>query len=408
MLKNIVIVNDFSYVNGGASRVALAGALGLTAHQYKVVFFSSVKSSNPNNQQGNNLEFECLDQHEILLDPKRYRATIQGLWNLKAARSLHRLLDSYNPSDTVVHVHSWTKALSSSVIRTVSERGFPLICTLHDYFSVCPNGTLFDFSCKKNCLLHPMSLRCIMRNCDVRCYSHKVWRCLRQAVQGMFGRMPRGINYFIFVSDFSRGILEKYLPEHAHGRFIKNPIDIQLNKPVLPSDNQVFSYIGRLSEEKGVIELAKVFRGKQDKLVFVGDGECRDEIKRILPNAQITGWVSTDRVIEYLRNSRALVLPSVWYETQGMVVLEAAAQGVPAIVPDTCAAREFVMDGETGLWFRGGDFNDFSEKVASLEDDSFVGALGKGAYDNYWANPPTLEKHTNELIEVYESVLKTN
>ncbi len=393
-------------MNGGASRVALASASGLSKRQYKVVFFSSVTSSGTNDQQCNGLEFECLYQHEILLDPKRHRAAIQGLWNFKAARSLNRLLDSYNPLDTVVHVHSWTKALSSSAIRAVSERGFPLICTLHDYFSVCPNGTLFDFSYKKNCLLHPMSLRCIMRNCDVRCYSHKVWRCLRQIVQYSLGRIPRGIDYFIFVSEFSRSILKRYLPEHIQGRFIQNPINIGFNKPIVPSDNHVFTYIGRLSREKGVLELAKVFRDKQDKLVFVGDGECRDEIARMLPNAKITGWVSSDAVIEYLRASRALLFPSVWYETQGMVVLEAAAQGVPAIVPDTCAAREFVKDGKTGLWFMGGDFIDFSKKVASLNNDTFVRVLGKEAYDHFWTNPPTIEKHTDELIDVYEYILR--
>jgi len=38
-----------------------------------------------------------------------------------------------------------------------------------------------------------------------------------------------------------------------------------------------------------------------------------------------------------------------------LVVLEAAALGVPAIVADTSAARDLVRDGHTGLWFKGGD-----------------------------------------------------
>lgn len=406
MLKNIIIINDFSYINGGASRVALESAIGLSARQYKVIFFSAVKSSDSNDQPSDNLKFECLNQHEILLDPKRQRASIQGLWNLKAARSINKLLDSHKTSDTVVHIHSWTKALSSSVIRSVLKRGFSLVLTLHDYFSVCPNGTLFDFLSKKNCTLKPLSMSCIVRNCDMRRYSHKVWRCLRQSIQSVVGKMPYGINYFIFVSEFSRGILEKYLPEHIQGRLIKNPIDIELTEPVFPSDNRAFIYVGRLSEEKGVLTLARAFRGKDDKLIFVGDGNCRDEILRILPNVKITGWISSSSVIEYLRASRALVLPSAWYETQGMVVLEAAAQGVPAIVPDTCAAREFVRDGKTGLWFRGGDLDDLLEKINSLEDDNLVEMLGKEAYSSFWTNPPTLEKHTDELIDVYESILQ--
>jgi glycosyltransferase involved in cell wall biosynthesis len=213
-------------------------------------------------------------------------------------------------------------------------------------------------------------VRCLVRDCDMRCYTHKMWRCIRQLIQKVPGKMPHNISCFIFVSEFSRNILEKYLPKHPLSRFIPNPIDVPSTHPAFVSDNRIFIYVGRLSKEKGVLGLAKAFQGKDAKLVFVGDGDCRHEILRILPDADITGWVNADLVKEHLRAARALILPSICYETQGMVVLEAAAQGVPAIVPDTCAAKDLVKDGETGLWFRGGNFNDLLKKLSSLEDNS--------------------------------------
>jgi glycosyltransferase involved in cell wall biosynthesis len=90
---------------------------------------------------------------------------------------------------------------------------------------------------------------------------------------------------------------------------------------------------------------------------FIGDGPLKDELMRVAPSVTVTGWQTPSEAHELMRQSRALVLPSLWYETQGLVVAEASAMGVPVIVPSTSAAREWVEDGVTGLIFKGGDVN---------------------------------------------------
>jgi len=407
MVKNIIIINDFSYVNGGASRVALESAKGLSMRGFNIIFFSSVGLQDESYHEDyfKNINLVCLNQYEIINDPYRIRAAIQGLWNFKAAYSISKILETLSPTNTVIHIHSWTKSLSSSIIRVIWKEKFPIVITLHDYFIACPNGLFFDFSIKKNCSERPLSFGCIKRNCDVRHYNHKIWRCIRQLVQNKIGKIPSAINCFIFVSEFSRMILEKYLPEQKKIYLIRNPINIQFDKPTPVHNNNFYIYTGRLSKEKGVIELAKAFKDKGSNLIFVGDGECKNEILHIIPNAKITGWVSPESVKQYLKISRALILPSLCYETQGAVVMEAAALGIPSIVPDTCAAREFVIDGQTGLWFKGGDFEDMINKINLLEDENLIKKLGEGAFNYFWGNPPTLQKHINELIELYEGLL---
>jgi glycosyltransferase involved in cell wall biosynthesis len=86
-------------------------------------------------------------------------------------------------------------------------------------------------------------------------------------------------------------------------------------------------------------------------------------------------------------------------------VLEAAAQGVPAIVPDTSAARDYVVDGETGFWFRGGDVDDLASKMAKLSDPDIARNMGQAAYDRFWSNPSTLDDHAMRLEEVYRKVI---
>ena len=109
---------------------------------------------------------------------------------------------------------------------------------------------------------------------------------------------------------------------------------------------------------------------------------------------------------ELLCNSRALVFPSRWYETQGLVIKEAAAVGVPTIVSDGCAGRDSVDDGETGLWFASGDIKDLNEKLRFVRDQpDHVRRMGATAYERYWKNPDTLTKHGQLLVECYNEIL---
>jgi glycosyltransferase involved in cell wall biosynthesis len=115
--------------------------------------------------------------------------------------------------------------------------------------------------------------------------------------------------------------------------------------------------------------------------------------------------LSRDLVKQELSGARALIFPSLWYETEGLVVLEAAALGVPAVVADSSAARDLVIDGETGLYFRGGDEKALQTVMARLQDDQLVRRLGRAAYVNYWNSPRSLEHHVADLEEVYAQVL---
>ncbi len=132
---------------------------------------------------------------------------------------------------------------------------------------------------------------------------------------------------------------------------------------------------------------------------------ARTDVLRVAPNATVTGWLSREEVLEKLRKARALVFPSLWYETMGLVVAEAAALGVPAIVADTSAAAELVEHNQTGLLFRGGDTEALAEAVNRLCDPVMASRLGEGAYHRYWTTPTTLENHLDQLEPVYRQAL---
>jgi glycosyltransferase involved in cell wall biosynthesis len=401
---HIIIINDFAYINGGAGQIALNSAISLAKKGYSVTLFTAVLPIMPE-LCTNNLKVVCTNQHEILNNPNRLKAAIQGIWNFKSARLMSQLLQTLNPSHTIIHVHSWTKALSSSIIRKAIRKGFKVVCTLHDYFTACPNGGFFNYPENEICHLKPLSIECLLENCDARSYSQKLWRFGRQLVQKKIGLIPRKIHHFITVSKFSRSILEPFLPLNAKIYEVENPIDITKGESTNVEKNTSFIFVGRLSKEKGPDLFAKAASILEYEAIFVGDGELRRNVLQIYSSAKVTGWLLHNRVIEQLKSARALIFPSKCYETQGMVVLEAASLGIPAIVADTSAAREMVINGETGLWFKGGNSEDLIEKMNILNTPDKAKKMGQKAYDVFWSNPPTMEKHVEELEKVYKDIL---
>ena len=117
---NIVIVSDFAHVNGGNAAVALASATGLAQQGHSVTIFAGVGPVGPE-IAASPVMVVSTNQQAIGDDRRRTRAVVQGIWNVKAASMMTDLLGRMDVRRTVVHVHGWDKALSSSVVRAVVD-----------------------------------------------------------------------------------------------------------------------------------------------------------------------------------------------------------------------------------------------------------------------------------------------
>jgi glycosyltransferase involved in cell wall biosynthesis len=403
---HVIVATDFAYVNGGAANIALGSAKGLAERGHDVTIFSGVGPVAEHLREVPGLRHVCLDQMDVWRDPNRMRAAAHGLWNQEAARRMAHLLAGFEPARTIVHLHSWTKALSSSVVRAATQHGFQVVMTLHDFFTVCPNGTFFDHGKGCRCALRPMSAACVRANCDTHSYAHKLWRVARQIVQRSIGHLPQAAGDFVSVSQASDAIFRELLPPGCHLHYVRNFTEVPRPEPIDVEGHDEVVYVGRLSAEKGPQLLADCTRRLGVRAVFVGAGPLEGAVRERNPNAEITGWLAPDQVRERMNRARVLVFPSLWYETQGLVVAEAAAMGVPAIVPDGSAARDFVTDGVTGLWFKSGDGDDLCTQIDRVMSTPGLAArMGRDAYRQFWAEPPTLDRHLERLEDVYESIL---
>lgn len=402
--RTIVVLNDYCYIQGGASRVAVDEAVALSESGVEVIFLGASGPICPELQNAR-LQVVCLNQPELVSVGKNPAVALQGLWNRPAQRAMERILATLDPATTIVHLHGYTKALTTSPVRAAVKRGFAVVCTLHDFFAACPNGGFFDYVKGHFCPKRGLSLDCITTNCDKRNYPQKLYRVARTSIQKGFGALPGGVMDYISLSKRSVEILQSYLPPRARYYPLENITELTQSPAVDVAANGSVVYVGRLDPEKGIEVLLEAVRQSGVALTMVGDGPLRP-LAEAVPGVQITGWVSPERVFAELESARALVFPSLWYETYGLVVTEAAARGVSAIVSEISAASERVRHGVDGWHVRTGDAEDLAQALGHTRDDAAVRAAGQAAYEAFWRAPPTRDAHNRGLLEIYSRVLQ--
>jgi glycosyltransferase involved in cell wall biosynthesis len=173
-----------------------------------------------------------------------------------------------------------------------------------------------------------------------------------------FGRR-RASQYVNGVVGISKYILQRHLDEgtflNATSAIIPEPITADLIALAARTSSQArFGYLGILRDDKGLGTLLEAWKSVSHPnatLVIAGKGspEYETELQAKLPgNARFLGWVDSS---EYLANVDFLIVPSVWHEPFGRIVIEAFAKGVPVIGSRIGGIAETIRNGENGFLF---------------------------------------------------------
>lgn len=390
-LKNVVIVNDFDYTQGGASKVAIdtANLLANSSEDIKVYFFSACHNASSN--LNNKVISVCTNQGEALKNKNKIKGFINGIYNFKAKKEFKKLLNSLNKDETIIHVHGWTKALSSSVFDIAFKLKYKLVLTMHDYFTACPNGGYFNYKTNEICKLKPLCMKCMKCNCDSRNYLFKIYRIIRQFVQNKIVKLNDKLIDVISISEFSEIILKKTLNPKTRIHRVYNPIDFDQNlEKVDYTKNEYFLYVGRVSKEKGVDIFCEAITATNVKGIVVGDGDEKAKLEKQYLNIEFVGWKNSSEVKEYMKKAKALIFPSRWYEGAPLTPLEAMQYGIPVFSSDCNAAVDYIVDNVNGVIFKNLD----DLKIKLLQNNKFNVDVSKYKRLNYIEN----------LIIIYDSI----
>jgi glycosyltransferase involved in cell wall biosynthesis len=140
---------------------------------------------------------------------------------------------------------------------------------------------------------------------------------------------------------------------------------------MMPDENPVLLFAGRLSQEKGVMELPEIYHEAKKavpglKLVIAGAGPAETEMKQALPDAIFLGWVDHDLLPRIYASADLLILPSQ-FDTFSCVVLEALSCGLPVLAYETKGPRDILVDGICG--FLVNSRQDMADRIAGYFSD---------------------------------------
>lgn len=397
MIQTIIVVYDQAYISGGAAKIAISTAVALKKQGYRVIFFSALDPIDKSLIQ-NGVEVICAGGEHIG-KTKNPMALLRGIWNKSAEKQFEVLLQSLDCETTVVHVHGWTKCLSSSIFVVCRKKRIKTFITLHEYFSVCPNGGLYDYHRNCICRTQPCSLKCYLKNCDKRSYIQKVYRDIRQILTNRSLRALRP--NIIYISEFSRKILEPNIRFANQSFLVENYVEIQDNEKIDVIHNKDYLFIGRVSKEKGPYLFCEAIKKSKVHGTVIGEGPELSNLRQRYPEITFTGWLSQHQMKPYIQNARCLIISSEWYETMGLTIIEMQAKGIPCIVPFQCAGSDYIKNGENGILYQIGDVDSLRTAIEKTKEDRYIKKIADAFYMDYDPVRFSMKRHINELIKIY-------
>ncbi len=152
--------------------------------------------------------------------------------------------------------------------------------------------------------------------------------------------------------------------------------------PLKKNDNHTFLFVSRLVKMKGIEDILRSYSSiyQQDpnsQLIIVGSGEKRyvAYLRRlaqdlgVASNVTFKGFISQKEKLSLMAKSHILLHASV-KEGWGLVVIEAASQGTPAIVYNVAGLRDSVINNKTGIILAENSPKDMAQAALNLVNDT--------------------------------------
>jgi len=288
------------------------------------------------------------------------------LWNSEAKSAMIVALDEYKPD--LVHLHNVYHHLSTSILQPIRRRRIPCVQTLHDYKLACPNYKMFTEGAPCERCKGGHYLEAVRHHCLGASFAPNFLAACEMGMTKFTQAYERTVKFFICPTEFVALKMREWGEPPSKMVVVHNPMDASADS--VDGGEGFISFIGRLSEEKGVDVLIRAAaRLPEVELKIAGAGPQENQLKELAKslkadNVSFLGFLRQEQLRELRKNSKAMAVPSVWYENAPLAVLEAMAQGLPVIASRIGGLPELVDDGKTGWLVEAGNVDAW---VTSLE-----------------------------------------
>jgi len=344
-------------------------------------------------------------------------AAIGAIYSQGSKRQVFAKLRSFKPD--LVHVHNFFPLLSPSVYDACQEAGIPVVQTLHNYRLICPKAMLFrDGQVCEVCVGKSVAIAGIQSGCYRASRSQTAVVAAMLAYHQWRGTWRNRVTTYIALTEFQKQkLIAGGIPEskiQVKCNFVQMPDLVSV-----PREDTIL-FVGRLAEEKGVIDLIAAYAESQNlgqelpSLKVVGNGPLKAELTAqveklgLADRITFLGRQDKSQVLNLMQRSSLLVFPSIWYEGFPLTLAEAFACGLPAIVPNLGSMAEIVTSGVTGFHFVSRDANDLAQVIqAAIADKILLQECSTQARNAYERNY-TAEINYDRLLQIYHQALASN
>jgi glycosyltransferase involved in cell wall biosynthesis len=331
--------------------------------------------------------------------------------NFGAANKVRKRIRSFQPD--IIHLHNFHYAAGPLIIRTAKSAGIPVVMTLHNFRLLCPSATLYFQGEQLRASLSEKFPWTAVRKGVISNSSLKTfWVAFTLWIHRKLGTFNLIDTYIALNQSQEALFLQSHLSITKDRILVKPNFCPAVEISNATEKGQHFLYIGRLSEEKGILTLLNAFVKSSATVKIAGTGPLEDEVIRyskLHDNIIYLGELSKHDVASELSLCSALIFSSVWPETFGLVIIEAFSMGTPVIASQTGAAKDLVQDQMNGLHFEPGNADDLTRKIEYWQQlpVDVKKRIAENAYQT-WRSHYTPEVNLELLESIYKRAINTS
>jgi glycosyltransferase involved in cell wall biosynthesis len=290
--------------------------------------------------------------------------------NFKINKEFTNILEEFEPD--LVYVHNTWFNINLGIFKILSKRKVSTVLKIHNFRYDCSRyffakdhlkGKKMCGACgfeyKKRLLLNKYFESSYIKSLFLYFYSLKYFKILKN-----FKLKIIAVNNFHKLQLIKLGIPQNKIT------VINNPLNLDIKKVNTKENNIV--YAGRISREKGLIELLEAWKDadiKDYNLLIIGDGELQKQLKQkySASNVKFLGFLPNEKVLEHISKSTAVVTATKLYEGHPRLLSEASALGALSIYPSFGGMDEFFPENYE-FAFEQYNYNDLKNKFILLTD----------------------------------------
>ncbi|QTI70544.1 glycosyltransferase [Gordonia polyisoprenivorans] len=365
----ILLINKYWRIAGGVEVHAFEVARWLAARGHEVIPFAMREKDTLPNNEIENFPPE-VDFRGGSLGPA-LKGLIRATISLDSRDSLRDLIKREQPDAAyVLHVYH---QLGMGIINELKRHGVPVVLSLHDYKIACPNYRLFSEKTNRICT------KCLDRRmgfliAPVRenCWGGSVASGAALTIEAISTKVQRSYKLADVVTVLNSlqrtAVLRAGVPE-SRIMAVPHAVPLSHGNQKCPDNGARFLYVGRLVPEKGVDVLIRAAAKSRSSITIAGDGRSRNELQRLAyelsVDAIFLGQVDRKRIEQLMRESRALIVPSIWHEVSPLVVYEAIRQDLPVVASEVGGMVD-QLGGSRGYLVRPGAVGDLADTLRAI------------------------------------------